>query len=215
MERCCSNRRVDLADLVHANHPLKPFPAQQGQGKDADTTRQKGSELDAKIAPQGVVIASEFTIGLPWLLVAFTAMTVHGILSLQVAAFLLFLVVLWLPRVRVALMPRKARRAVAHRVALEQFAIRGIARKQERSGILFFVSLAERYARVVADDTIAARVPQSEWQVVIDAVVAHMRNGRLADGFVTAINLCGDKLARHYPRTETNRDELPDRIYLI
>jgi putative membrane protein len=162
-----------------------------------------------------VLVAAVAALGLPWLLVAFTAMTVHGILSLQVAAFLLFLVVLWLPRVRVALMPRKARRAVAHRVALEQFAIRGIARKQERSGILIFVSLAERYARVVADDGIAARVPQSEWQVVIDALVAHMRNGRLADGFVTAINLCGDKLARHYPRTETNRDELPDRIYLI
>jgi hypothetical protein len=36
------------------------FPAQQGQRKNADTTRQKGSLLDAKIAPQGVTIASDF-----------------------------------------------------------------------------------------------------------------------------------------------------------
>jgi hypothetical protein len=38
------------------------FPAQQGQRKNADTTRQKGSLLDAKIAPQGVTIASDFAL---------------------------------------------------------------------------------------------------------------------------------------------------------
>ena len=112
-------------------------------------------------------------------------------------------------------MPRAARRAVAHRVAMEQFAIRGIARKKDRSGILIFVSLAERYARIIADDGIAARVPQSEWQGAVDALIAHMRDGRIADGFVTAIELCGNELATHFPRTETSRDELPDRIYLI
>jgi len=125
------------------------------------------------------------------------------------------LMLLCLPRVRVALMPRKVRRAVAHRVALEQFAIRGIAKKKERSGILIFVSLAERYARVLADDGIAARVSQTEWQDVVDALVAHMRDGRIADGFVAAVELCGAKLAKHFPRTDANHSELLDRIYLI
>jgi uncharacterized membrane protein len=27
--------------------------------------------------------------------------------------------------------------------------------------------------------------------------------------------LCGAELAKHFPRTETDREELPDRIYLI
>ena len=93
--------------------------------------------------------------------------------------------------------------------------MRGIARKKDRSGILIFVSLAERYARIIADDGIAARVPQAEWQAAVDALVAHMRDGRIADGFVTAIDLCGDKLAAHFPRTGGSGDELPDRIYVI
>jgi putative membrane protein len=42
-----------------------------------------------------------------------------------------------------------------------------------------------------------------------------MRDGRIADGFVAAIDLCGNELAKHCPRTEASRDELPDRIYLI
>ena len=171
------------------------------------------SSSDATALP--VFLAAVAALALPWLLVAFTAMTVQRILSLQIVLFFVLMMVLCLPRVRVALMPRKARRAVAYRVAMEQFAIRGIARKPERSGILIFVSLAERYARIIADEGIAARVPQSEWQTTVDALSAHMRDGRIADGFVTAIGICGDNLARHFPRSATSHDELPDRIYLI
>jgi putative membrane protein len=162
-----------------------------------------------------VLIAAAVALALPWLLVDFTAMTVHRILSLQVIVFLALLVLLCLPRVRVALMPYKARRAIAHRVAMEQFASRGIARTKDRSGILIFVSLAERYARIIADEGIAARVPQAEWQAAVNALVAHMRDGRIADGFITAIEVCGNKLAKHFPRTRTSSDVLPDRIYLI
>jgi len=162
-----------------------------------------------------VFIAAAAALVTPWLLMTFTAMTVHRILSLQVVVFLALLMLFCLPRVRIALMPRKVRRAIAHRVAMEQFTSRGIGRRKDRSGILIFVSLAERYARIIADDEIAARVPQSEWQAAVDALVAHMRDGRIADGFVTAINVCGNELATHFPRTEAGRDELPDRIYLV
>ncbi len=168
---------------------------------------------DATALP--VLMAAVAALALPWLLVAFTNMTVDRILSLQIILFVVLLVLLCLPRVRVALMPRNARRAVAHRVAMEQFMIRGIARTKHRCGILIFVSLAERYARIIADEGIAARVPQSEWQAAVDVLVAHMRDDRIADGFVTAIEVCGQKLARHFPRTETSQDQLPDRIYLI
>ena len=114
---------------------------------------------DATALP--VFIAAVAALALPWLLVAFTAMTVQRILSLQVLVFLVLTVLLCLPRVRVALMPRRARRVVANRVAMEQFRARGIAQKKDRCGILIFVSLAERYARIIADEGIAARVRQS------------------------------------------------------
>src|SRR5208282_2076297 len=51
------------ADLVHADHPHKPLPANTGQQKGTLTKRQRGSRLDAKNTPQGVIIASEFTAG--------------------------------------------------------------------------------------------------------------------------------------------------------
>ena len=162
-----------------------------------------------------VFISAVAALAMPWLLVTFTAMTVHRILSLQVVAFLVLLTLFCLRRVRVALMPPKARRAIAHRAAMAQFKSRGIGRRKDRSGILIFVSLAERYARIIADDEIAARVPQSEWQAAVGALVGHMRDGRIADGFITAINVCGNELAKHFPRTDESRNDTPDRIYLI
>lgn len=73
-----------------------------------------------------ILIAALIALAMPWLFVALTAMSVHRILSLQAIIFFVLLVLLSLPSVRVALMPRAARRAVAYRVAMEQFAIRGI-----------------------------------------------------------------------------------------
>ncbi len=162
-----------------------------------------------------VILSAAIALATPWLLMAFTAMTVQRILSVQVVVFLVLLVFLSLPSLRVALMPRKMRRAIAYQMAMEQFISRGIAGNKDRAGILIFVSLAERYARIIADDEIAARVPQSAWQGAVDALIAHMRDGRIADGFIAAIDSCGEELARHFPRAAGSRKELPDRIYVI
>jgi len=160
-------------------------------------------------------IAAIVALVTPWLLVTFTAMPVLRILSVQVILFVVLLMVLCIPAVRVALMPRKARRAIAYRVAMEQFINRGIARNPNRCGILIFVSLAERYARIIADDEIAKRVPQSKWQAAVDALIAHAREDRVVDGFIAAIELCGKELAQHFPPTRDNRGKLPDRLYVI
>jgi putative membrane protein len=162
-----------------------------------------------------VILAAVAALATPWLLMAFTAMTVQRILSVQFVVFLVLLMFFSLPSLRVALMPRKVRRAVAHQMAMEQFISRGIAGNKDRAGILIFVSLAERYARIIADDEIAARVPQSAWQGAVDALIAHMRDGRIGDGFIAAIDACGDELARHFPRAAGSHNELPDRIYII
>ena len=162
-----------------------------------------------------IFVAALASLALPWLLVAFTALPVLQILSFQVVLFLGLAALLCLPALRVALLPRATRRAVAHRVAMEQFVLRGIGRKRDRTGVLIFVSLAERYARIIADEGIAARVTQLEWQGAVDALIEHMREGHIADGFVEAIDRCGRVLAAHFPRADTLRDELPDRIYLL
>lgn len=173
------------------------------------------AEQSADSGALPILLAALAALATPWLLVGFSALSVVTILSLQVAVFLAAAILLALPPVRVALIPRRARRAMAFRVAAEQFYTRAVSRKQERSGILIFVSLAEHYARIIADDGIAERVPQSVWQDAVDALVADVRDGRVADGFVAAIGMCSAVLAEHYPSEGRGPNELPDRIYFI
>jgi putative membrane protein len=160
-------------------------------------------------------IAAAVALTLPWFLVAFTAMPVYRILALQVMAFVTMLLLFGIPRVQLLLLPRRAQRQMAYRAAMEQFVIRGIAAKKDRCGILIFVSLAERYARIIADDGIAAKVPQSAWQAAVDALIAHAREDKIAEGFIAAIDLCGAELAEHFPRTAPKSEELSNRFYLI
>ena len=119
----------------------------------------------------------------------------------------------WMP-VRLALVPRAVRRARAHRAALEQFVIRHVTHTRNRCGILIFVSMAEHYARVIADEGIAQKVSNAEWQAAIDVLIGHMRDGRIAAGFVAAIQRCGDVLAARAP-PDGSADELPDRLYVM
>lgn len=196
--------RQRIADAIHA--------AEQKTSAEIVCVLAQSSSR-ATVLP--VLVAAVTALALPWGLVLLTAMTVEGILLLQALMFFLLLLLLRLPRVRTALLPAHTRRAMAHHAAMEQFMLRGIARKKDRSGILIFVSLAERYARIVADEGAAAQVPQAHWQGAVDALVSHMRAGRIADGFVGAVNLCGDELARHFPRSGSSVSELPDRVYVI
>ena len=60
------------------------------------------------------------------------------------------------------------------------------------------------------------RVPQSQWQGAVDALIAHMRDGRIADGFIAAIEMLRRRAGRALPVDRRRaHDELPDRIYLI
>jgi putative membrane protein len=162
-----------------------------------------------------ILLATVAALAVPWVLMAATALPVRSILVPQVITFIVLALVLCLPQIRVALLPRRARRVPAHRVAVEQFSIRGISRKKDRNGILIFVSLAEHYARIIADVGIASKVPRAQWQSAVDTLVAECGHGRVADGFISAIEICGSVLATHFPRTADSKDELPDRIYVI
>jgi putative membrane protein len=150
----------------------------------------------------------------PWPLIYFTHWSVQRIFLMQLMVFLIAAVAFsWTP-LRILLVPRAIQRARAHRAALEQFVLRGISRTRNRCGVLIFVSMAEHYARIVADEGVAQKVHALEWQSAIDALTSHMRQGRIAAGFIAAIERCGTVLAEHAP-PDGSADELSDRLYVI
>ncbi len=161
-----------------------------------------------------ILWASALALIVPWPLIYFTPWSVQRIFLLQLLVFIVAgLLFTWMP-LRLGLVPRAVQRAQAHRAALEQFVIRRVTHTRNRCGILIFVSFAEHYARIIADEGIAQKVENSEWQAAIDVLISHMRDGRVAAGFIAAVERCGAVLAKHAP-PDGSPNELPDRLYVM
>jgi putative membrane protein len=161
-----------------------------------------------------VLWAALVAIASPWPMIIMTQWSVQRIFLIQIVVFAVAVLVLSWPPIRVALVPRAVRRARAHRAAIEQFFARGLSLTKNRSGVLIFVALAERYVRIIADEGIAAKVSNREWQLAVDTLTAHLRDGHIAQGFIAAVAQCGAVLATHVPPTEAD-NELADRIYVM
>ena len=134
---------------------------------------------------------------------------------IQVAVFVtLALVFLWTP-LTMRLVPHGAKMHRAARLAREQFFLRGLHETADRHGVLLFVSVAERYVEIIADRGIHARVPEGAWDAIVADFTRTVGDGRIADGFVAAIERCGTLLATHFPRRPEDRDELANRLFEI
>lgn len=136
-----------------------------------------------------------------------TAMTILAALT-----FLLALLVLRVPALRLLLTPpaTKTRRVRAR--ALQLFALGAENRTAGRTGILLYLSLAEHRAEIVADAAIHSKVAPEVWGEAMGDLVALVKVGRTGEGMAAAVARMGDVLAEHLPRSASDTNELPDRL---
>ena len=138
------------------------------------------------------------------------------IYQLQLLSFAVFMLLFeFVPTLHMALVPKRIRHARASRLAHAQFYEQGVHLTREHSGVLFFVSLAERYVEIVADRDIHAKVGEEAWRRIVAGFVEAVRQGRVTEGFVAAIGACGDTMAAHYPAKPDDTDELSDGLIEI
>ncbi len=147
--------------------------------------------------------------------VFFTKWPVQYIYLLQLAAFLVFLVLFQWERVRYVLVPPAIKRARAHQRAVEQFLVQNMHTTKGRTGVLIYVSFVERFAEVIADDGIYRKVPPSTWEDVVGELTNHLARGTATEGFIRAIERCGKILAKHFPPGQAPDNELPNHLIVL
>lgn len=113
---------------------------------------------------------------------------------------------------RFRLVPAAIRNEHASRLARLQFAALVHERTPGEVGLLVFVSLAERHVEILVDRGIADRIAETAWQKIIDAFVAEVRGGRVADGLMTAVERCTSILEQAFPAVPRSHNEIPDRV---
>ena len=161
--------------------------------------------------------AAALALIVPLPLIYLTNWPASVIYVLQLTAFVAAAIVLSRPALRFRIVPKRARHDRAHSTAMRQFWAQRLNKTEERTGVLIFVSLAERYAEVIADAGINEKVTPEVWENAVAALTGAIKQGHIGDGFVAAIAQCGAVLAEHFPLAAgaVNPNELPDKLVEI
>ena len=96
--------------------------------------------------------------------------------------------------------------------ALRAFYEKGLYKTKKNTGVLFFLSLLERKVWILADKGIHEKIDQETLNRFAMIVSDGIRNGRASDALCDAIKMSGDLLARHFPITPGDVNELPDEV---
>jgi putative membrane protein len=103
---------------------------------------------------------------------------------------------------------------VAEEQAFQEFYANGLHKTEAATGVLLFVSLLERRVVILADEGIDKVVEPGFWADTDEVILEGIRRGSLRQGLVAGIRRAGDRLARHFPWKEGDRNEVPDRVII-
>jgi putative membrane protein len=145
--------------------------------------------------------------------------SISGILELATVIAIvkfgsMWLLQLWAP-LKFLLIPAPLKARRVRQRAIAAFRIGAERRTHGRTGILIYLSMREHRAEIVADEAIASKVDPAVWGDAMAALVGAVREGRVSDGMVAAVEKVGAVLAQHFPRGEGDVNELPDRLIEI
>ena len=136
-----------------------------------------------------------------WALFIFTALKFFGTR----------LILIWKPLLFI-LVPPPIKKARVRRRAVSLFRVSTDHRTVGRTGILLYLSMREHRAEIVADEAIVAKVAPETWGDAMVAMIDLVRAGSPGEGMAEAVRQMGIVLSEHFPKTDQNPNELPDRL---
>lgn len=143
-----------------------------------------------------------------WILPAF-----YGIATLATIVTAFF--VANIPFIDRIVIPKAIRKKAVTDRAFRHFAQSGVYDTKDHSGILIFVSYLERQVRIIADSGIASKIPQDLWNIIADDLSAGIKYGKTKEGFIAAIEKCGELLTEQFPSGSENPNELADGLVIL
>jgi len=117
----------------------------------------------------------------------------------------------WMP-LRMALTPAATKTRRVHRRAMALFRAVAQGRTRGGTGVLIYLSLDEHRAEIVADSAINEKVSAETWGAAMAALIDAVRDRRPGEGMAAAVAQVGAVLAAHFPKSQDNPNELPDRL---
>jgi uncharacterized membrane protein len=100
--------------------------------------------------------------------------------------------------------------------AIELFSRLRLWDTEHNSGVLIYLSLADRQVEIVADRGINARVGDAVWTHICGAMETRFRAGKFEGGVLEGIAAITAQLQRHFPAQDLdNPNEIPDEPVVL
>lgn len=136
------------------------------------------------------------------------------LMLVQWLTFIVLSLLFRMPAINTRLIPRQVRYWRASNLARRQFLEQNLHHTGDATGMLIFVSEAERYVEILVDQGIADVLDNSVWEAIVADFTAKVRQGQTRQGFLDCIAACGTLLKEHLPATH-ERNELPDHLVIL
>ncbi|OFZ20630.1 MAG: hypothetical protein A2202_03895 [Bdellovibrionales bacterium RIFOXYA1_FULL_36_14] len=98
--------------------------------------------------------------------------------------------------------------------ALLEFYQSNIKKTKDATGILFFISILERKAIVLADKAISDQLPKETWTEIVNLITSGMKRKDLASGLEKALINSGNILKPLFPIKPGDVNELPNKLII-
>ncbi|HSM95876.1 MAG TPA: hypothetical protein VLT91_07525 [Rhizomicrobium sp.] len=129
----------------------------------------------------------------------------------QAILFAIVALVVSIPAVRRLMTPSFVKRHRVRRMARHHFATL-MARLADGAYAMIYVSRCDRMVEIVVSDTAGKACNAAVWHKAAATLGESLGHNRAGEGFVVAIGLCGDELARHFPQGADKSNRLPDTL---
>ncbi len=96
--------------------------------------------------------------------------------------------------------------------AIDLFRVGTESKTVGKTGILIYLSMNEHRAEIVVDAAITRKVGAEKWGDAMAALISNVKNGQAGKGMAEAVEQIGVVLTEHFPKSEANPNELPDKL---
>lgn len=143
----------------------------------------------------------------------FTNINTIEFFQIQVLSFFaLYLLTNSFKKIVLLFLPKRYKYEKASINAKKEFYNLGIKDTKTKLGIMFYVSIEEKYVEIITDSGIKSKISDNYWQDIVDEFIKDVKNNQFSKGYKKAIKECSNTLIDNFPIQENDKNELSNEV---
>ena len=88
----------------------------------------------------------------------------------------------------------------------------GLEKTEERNGVLILIAISDRHFAIWGDQGIHQAAGQPLWDAAREALQARLKEGKPCAGLEECVARVGEALAKHFPASPDDKNQLSDEV---